>query len=384
MTSQIYLDNSATTQMLPEVAAAIGEANRTGFVNPASQHQSGQHSRRALEAAREQITLMLGGVTTGMQSDRLLLTSGGTESNNLILSGLTAGDVNCNVVISTIEHPSISESAKQLERSGIEVRRLPVDSAGLVTIDALDDLLDEHTRLVSVMLGNHETGAIQPIRELARIAHARNVPMHCDAVQAVGKIPINFRDLEVDALSLAPHKLHGPVGIGGLLMRHDVEIVPTMVGGFQQQGLRAGTESIALTIGFKTALELATEALTTIETELREMLDTFESKLQAAIPSLVVNAFNSPRLPHISNLSFSGLNRQEIVLALDMAGIACSTGSACASGSSEPSPVLQAMGLDDSMIEGAIRISLSRLTTATEIDMAVERILAVNKSLQRV
>lgn len=379
----IYLDNSATTVMVPEVATTIDEANRSSFVNPASQHQSGQRSRRTLEAAREAMTRLMGGVTTGMQPDRLILTSGGTESNNLILRGLVDGVANSNIVISAIEHPTISETAKQLESRGVEVRRLAVDASGVVAVDQLDKLIDEQTQLVSVMLGNHETGACQPTHEVARIAHARNVPVHSDAVQAVGKIPVNFRELDVDALSLAAHKFHGPVGIGGLLIRHEVALNPMLTGGFQQQGLRAGTESVALTLGFQKALELAMEQLATSEAQLTALRAALEQKLAAEIPSMIVNASSSPRLPHISNISFPGLDRQAIVLALDMAGIACATGSACASGSSEPSPVLQAMGLEKSTIEGAIRISLSRLTTAAEVDIAAERILRVYKTLQR-
>lgn len=380
---QIYLDNNATTKMLPEVAEVIAEAHRAGYANPASQHQSGQRARRVLEDARERITQLLGGQTTGLHPDRLLLTSGGTESNNLALHGLATGVRDANIVISPLEHPSISETALQLSRSGVEVRRLPVDRNGVVQTEELDRLLDEQTRMVSVMLGNHETGVLQPVETVADIARKRGVPMHCDGVQAVGKIPVDFRALGVDALSVSAHKLHGPVGIGGLLLRHDVAPAPLMAGGFQQQGIRPGTESIALTLGFLKALELWGEQAAESERQMRTLRDMLEDRLRAEIPSVIINGCGAKRLPHASNISFPGLNRQAFVLALDMAGVACSTGSACASGSSEPSPVLIAMGLEPPVVEGSIRISLSRSTTAGDIERASLHILRVYKTLQQ-
>ncbi|MBC8353498.1 MAG: cysteine desulfurase [Planctomycetes bacterium] len=379
----IYLDNNATTTMLSEVAEVINEANRAGYVNPASQHQCGQRSRRVLEDARERITQLLGGATTGMQPDRLILTSGGTESNNLILRGLAVGTSDTNIVISPIEHPSILETAQELERTGVEVRRLPVNRDGVVHADALDKLLDERTRIVSVMLGNHETGVLQPVEEIARVAGEHNVLSHCDAIQAVGKVDVDFRSLGVDALSVSAHKLHGPVGIGGLLLRPGVAPLPMMTGGFQQQGVRPGTESVALTLGFLKALELFSERATDSERRMRTLRDMLEDRLRAEIPSLVVNGIGADRLPHTSNISLPTLNRQAFVLALDMAGVACSTGSACASGSSEPSPVLIAMGLEPSVVEGSIRISLSRSTTADDIEESSQRISRVYKMLQR-
>ena len=380
---QIYLDNNSTTKMLPEVAEVINQAHRAGYVNPASQHQSGQRARRALEDARQRIVRLLGGETTGLHPDRLIFTSGGTESNNLALRGLVAEARDANIVISPIEHPSIAETAIQLDRAGVEVRHLPLDCDGVVRVNQLESFLDQRTRLVSVMLGNHETGVLQPVKEIARIARARGVLVHCDGVQAVGKISVDFRALGVDALTVSAHKLHGPVGIGGLLLRDDVFPVPMMAGGFQQHGIRPGTESVAPARGFLRALELYAEQAVESERQMRSLRDMLEDHLRAEIPSLVINGGAAKRLPHTSNVSFPGLNRQAFVLALDLAGVACSTGSACASGSSEPSPVLLAMGLDESVIEGSIRISLERRTTAADIELASQRILHVYKTLQR-
>jgi cysteine desulfurase len=258
-----------------------------------------------------------------------------------------------------------------------------VDRRGVVQTEKLDQLLDERTRVVSVMLGNHETGVLQPVKEIADIVRGRGVPVHSDGVQAVGKIQVDFRALGIDALSASAHKLHGPVGIGALLLRHDVTPAPLLAGGFQQQGIRPGTESVALALGFLKALELWVAQAAESERQMRSLRDALEDGLRAEIPSLVINGSDADRLPHTSNISLPGFNRQAIVLALDMAGIACSTGSACASGSSEPSPVLIAMGLAAPLIEGSIRISLSRLTTASDIEQALQRILRVYKTLQR-
>ena len=379
----IYLDNNSTTEMLPEVADTMAEAYRAAYANPSSVHRPGQQARRLVEDARERIVRMLGGDPTGMTPDRFVFTSGGTESNNLALRGICGDVSNANLVASTIEHQSVTETARDLQDAGVETRWLPVDSSGIVCVDPLHELLDDATRVVSVMLGNHETGVIQPIGEVARIARSQNVPTHCDAVQAVGKIPVSFRTLEVDMMSVSAHKIHGPVGIGGLLIRHDMELRPIATGGFQQQGIRPGTESVAMVLGFAKALEAACAEVTETFRNVEALRDRMEQKLRAAIPAMVINGADADRLPHTSNLAFPGINRQEMFLALDMAGVACSTGSACASGSSEPSPVLTAMGLDEPVITGSIRISLSRLTTIADIDLASDRILRVYNGLRR-
>lgn len=380
---QIYLDNNATTRMLPKVAEVIHEAHRCGYANPASQHQSGQRARRVLEEARERIVGLLGGETTGLAPDRLIFTSGGTESNNLALRGFVREQAAANIVVSALEHPSVSQSAQQLQRAGVEIRYLPSKPTGVVQSERLDDLLDDHTQLVSVMLGNHETGVLQPVPEIAQIARQRGIVTHCDAIQAVGKIRVDFRELGVDAISVSAHKCHGPIGIGALLLRDELTPEPLHAGGFQQQGIRPGTESVALALGFLKALELWQANAAETEQQLTALRDQLEQSLLTEIPGLVVIGSGANRLPHTSNISFPGLNRQAIVLALDMAGVAVSTGSACASGSSEPSPVLTAMGLDEPLIEGSIRISLSRLTTAVEIEEVLLRILRVYKTLRR-
>ena len=325
---------------------------------------------------------MLGADLTSAHPDQLVFTSGGTESNNLALTGLTTPGSG-QLVLSPVEHPSIAGVAEQLERQGTDVSHLKVDSNGVIDLEHLRELLERPTQLVSVMLANHETGVIQPIQEVAEICRAKNVPCHTDAIQAVGKIPVNFRDLGVSALTFNAHKLHGPQGIGGLILHPDLQLQPMLFGGFQQMGLRPGTESVALAVGLRRALELWIDESSIRIKQMTDLRDRLEATICDAVPNIVVNGKSADRLPHTTNLSLPGLDRQALVMALDMAGIACSAGSACASGSSEPSPTLLAMGLDKSVVDAAIRLSVGALTSVDEIDEAGRRITRVFKDLTR-
>ncbi|RCS52715.1 cysteine desulfurase [Bremerella cremea] len=380
----IYVDNNATTRLAEEVAQALAEAYATGYLNPSSQHQLGQKARRRLDDARETILNLVGGEITKFQSDRLVFTSGGTEANNLALFGLGKPS-DGQVIISAIEHPSISEAADQLRAQGTTVRQLPVDSNGVVQYEELGNWLTEPTRLVSVMLANNETGVLQPVSEIAAICRHRQVPLHVDAVQGIGKIPVNFRSLQASAMTISPHKFHGPRGIGALVLDDRVKLNPTMFGGSQQLAMRPGTESVELAIGFQKALELALTALPTAGLRMQSQRDRLETSLLGELgpEAMVINGAQALRLPHTSNLAFPGIDRQALVMALDMAGVACSTGSACASGSSEPSPTLIAMGLNEEVISGSIRLSLSRETTEEEIDKLVFHISNCVKRLRR-
>lgn len=379
---EIYLDHNSTTPILAEVANAVAECYRAGYVNPASQHQPGQRSRRVLETARDAILQILGGSTSFADADRLIFTSGGTEANNLAIRGLIQQETG-NIVVSSIEHPSVMGAAEHLQQIGFEIRRLAVSSDGVVKLDELEKLLDDQTQLVSVMLGNNETGVLQPVQEVAEICRRARVPCHCDAVQAVGKMDVNFRELGVSAMSIAAHKFHGPRGIGALAVRSDASLNPILFGGFQQMGLRPGTESVALAVGMGKALELWTADRNDRATQMTELRDRLESRISSEIDDVVVIGRESPRLPHTSNISFPGLDRQAVLLALDHAGVACSTGSACSSGSSEPSPVLLAMGCPKDVVEGSIRISLGCTTTAAEADEAARRIIKTVSDLQQ-
>ncbi len=360
----------------------MSECDRAGYANPASQHAFGRVARQALEDARDRIACLLGADLTHANASRLIFTSGGTESNNLALLGL-AGDPPGNLVVSAIEHPSVMRAAEYLATRGFEVRHARVDRLGVLDMDHFAALLDDDTRLASVMLANNETGVIQPVKQAAEICARREIPFHTDAVQVVGKLPVDFTSLGVSALSFAAHKFHGPRGIGGLLLRPDVEIRPILFGGFQQLGLRPGTESVSLAVGLCRALELWHDEADDRRLRMTALRDRLESTILAGISDAVVVGRDAERVPHTSNMAFPGLDRQAILMALDMAGVACSTGSACASGSSEPSPTLLAMGCEKSIVEGSIRISLGALTTVIEIDESARRILRVIKTLRK-
>jgi cysteine desulfurase len=268
-----------------------------------------------------------------------------------------------------------------LRRLGWEVDTLPVSAAGVVEVELLPSLLRANTRLVSIMLANNETGTLQPVRRAAQLCAERGVPLHTDAVQAVGKIPVDFQQMGAAALTLSAHKFHGPPGIGALLVRHDVEIMPLVYGGFQQAGLRPGTEPVALAAGLQVALEYWQQQHATIGSRLTALRDEFETLLRAGWPNLVINGGVAERLPHTSNVSFPGLDRQALMMALDLAGIACSTGSACESGSSEPSATLVAMRCPQPILDSSLRFSLGQQTTPAEISDAASRILKICNEL---
>ncbi|MEX0791875.1 MAG: cysteine desulfurase family protein [Pirellulaceae bacterium] len=379
----IYLDNNATTRIDPQVVEALSQAYEQRFVNPASQHQAGQRTRRRLEQAAELIIRALGGDQSSHQADSLVFTSGGTEANNLAILGL--GEARAGqILVSAVEHPSVSTAAMTLLQRGRTVHTLPVDSQGVVRLDMLvEHLIDGPTALVSVMLGNNETGVLQPIEQIAQLCHTHGVPLHVDAVQAVGKIPIYFRQWGLSALTLSAHKLHGPRGIGGLLLAPGMNPTPQIIGGSQQLERRAGTENPELAIGLQRAIELAVGNRTTHTAHIVRLRDTFEERLKAVIPDLVIHGPPAKRLPHTSNVAFPGIDRQGLVMALDMVGVYCSTGSACASGSSEPSPTLLAMGLNRGLIDSSLRFSFARDNTLVEMEEAVRRISSVVNNLRQ-
>lgn len=384
MPKNVYLDHNSSTPVLAEVAEVISAAQSEFFANPESQHESGRQARRAIETARTQIGKLLGAKTTGLDADRLIFTSGVTESNTLALrgilgSGTTGGSKPSRLAISSIEHVNLVDTAMQLEKEGCQVDFLPVDSNGLVQLAGLEKLLEEPNppQLVSVVAASNETGVVQPIAEIARMCRPKRVLVHTDAAQLVGKLPIDFATLGVDALSLSGHKFHGPNGVGGLLLRHGVGLTPQMHGGHQQEGFRPGTESVALALGMAKAIELFYSEAAERVMRLTTLRDHLEEELAQIYPAIQIIGANSPRLPQTSCVSLVGLDRQALVMALDLAGVSCSSGSACASGSSEPSPILQAMGLPNEQVASAIRLSLGATTTREDIDLAIDRIRSV-------
>lgn len=376
----LYLDHNATTPLLPAVADAIAAA--WSFANPSSQHQAGRAARSALERARATIGRFVGADVEKLNPDRVVLTSGGTEANNLALLGLPATRQRRRVLVSSIEHPSVLAAADELARRGFDVQRIRVLPTGAIDLEHFDELLNSDTGLVSVMLANNETGVLQPVSEIADRCSHLGVPLHTDAVQVVGKLPFDFGAIGWTALSLTAHKLHGPVGIGALVLRSRTSLEPLLHGGVQQAGLRPGTEPVALAVGFAAALELAERESTERFARLSDLRNRFERQLENELPDLTIHGAATARLPHVSNVSFLGLNRQALFMALDFAGVACSTGSACASGSSEPSPVLMAMNLAADQVESALRFSLGATTTVADIDEACDRITGVVRRLR--
>jgi cysteine desulfurase len=370
----IYLDHNATTPMVPAVWEAMRPYLTEVYGNPASAHRVGSRARRALEDARERTATLL-----GAYPDEVIFTSGATEANNLALFGL-GGTPPGHLVTSPIEHPSVAEPMRRLEQAGFAVDRLPVTGRGVVDADALPRMLRSDTRLVSVMLANHETGAVQPVAALAGRLEGQ-AAYHCDAVQAVGKIPVHFHDLGVSTLSLSAHKLHGPKGVGALLVRRHVRLQPLTWGGHQQQGRRPGTEPVALAVGLATALELWHREAATRTEHVRRLRALFLSRLRETAGPIIVNGPNeddpAAGVPHTLNLSFPGCRADALLMGLDLAGVACSTGSACSSGSLLPSPVLQAMRVPDAVLHSAMRFSLSALLTEEEVAEAARRVAQV-------
>ncbi len=378
----INLDHNATTPIHPEVAQTMAECFLAGYGNAASSHGHGRRGRQVLEDAREGIGRLLGADMTGLQADRVVLTGSGTEANNLALLGM-AGARPGRVIISSVEHPSVAGPAEQLERRGFDVCRVRVDSSGVVDEDHFTELLTPATRLVSIMLANNETGVLQPIESLAVRCGRLGVPFHTDAVQAVGKVPVHFERLRVTALTLSAHKFHGPRGIGALIVRRAAQIDPILFGGHQQIGLRPGTEPIELAVGLYHALQIWQRDAQTRATRMAALRDRFEQALRDADLGVVVNGLHARRLPHTSNVAFPGLSCQAVHMALDLAGVACSIGSACASGSTEPSTVLRAMRLPADIVDSSLRFSLGAFTTRQDIDTAAQRIIAALGRLRR-
>jgi cysteine desulfurase len=369
----IYFDNNATSILDQQIATRMFELNQRGLANPSSQHRFGRIARQLVEDARDRILAGVGACTRGMSTDQLLFTSGGTEANNLAVFGLTHNRPGATVV-SAIEHPSVLGAAEKLETEGRKLVRLPVDRNGLVDLSTLERLLinseTQPIALVSIMFANNETGVIQSVAKAAQMCRERGVLVHTDAVQMLGKESIAFQSIGVDAMTITAHKLHGPIGIGALVIRNGVKLDPQLFGGFQQLGLRPGTESPVLADAFAMTIERFSD-IETRKSYLAEIRNEFESCLLESVPKAVIIGASSMRLPHTSSVAFPGLNRQAIQVALDLGGLACSTGSACASGSSQPSHVLAAMGLPSDIINGGLRFSFSHNNTLDEVHQAV-------------
>ena len=370
----IYLDNNATTQIDDQVLAEMQAAYRLGPLNASSQHAVGRRARMALDDAISRIGHELGADVDSPGGDQLIITSGGTEANHLALSGLS--EPQSPWIVSSIEHPSVLSAAGYASQHGREVQLLAVDSTGRVNLARAKQQLDHQPAgtVVSVMAANNETGVLQPWIEIAELCRNRGLLCHVDATQWIGKLPFHFEQTAITALTIAAHKFHGPAGVGALLVRGGVKLRPMMHGGEQQLGLRPGTEPVALVVGMAKALELANQHLPE-RSRIQELRDRLEQTLSQQIADIVIFGSEVDRLPGTSCFALPGVDRQAMLLALDLAGLACSSGSACASGSSRPSHVLQAMEVPESLVGSALRVGLSRFSTADEVERAAGLII---------
>jgi cysteine desulfurase len=362
---RVYLDNNATTPVLPEVFEAMRPYFGERFGNASSIHHHGQETRAAVEDARESVAGLL-----GCSAAEIVFTSGGTESDNLAIAGwVAAGD---HVITSSIEHHAVLHACKHLEKIGCEVTILPVDGRGLIDPSDVRRALRPNTKLISVMMANNETGVLQPVEEIGKIASEGNVLFHTDAVQAAAKVPISVRQIGCDALSISGHKIHAPQGVGALYVKKGTRIQPLFYGGRHERSRRAGTENVPGIVGLGKAAEIAKQALDRGEAQkVAAMRDRLEQGILAQVDEAGLNGKGATRVPNTTNLHFDHIDGEAAVIALDLMGLAVSTGAACSSGAIEPSHVLIAMGLRPDQARASIRFSLGKQTTGTDIDFAL-------------
>jgi len=362
---RVYLDNNATTPLLPEVFEAMRPYFAEHFGNASSIHHHGQETRAAVERAREAVAALL-----GCRSSEIVFTSGGTEGDNLAISGLArAGD---HVVSSTIEHHAVLNSCKHLEAIGCEVTYVPVDGRGLVDPEDVRRALRPNTKLITIMMANNETGVLQPVEEIGKIAAEADVYFHTDAVQAAGKVPIEVKGIGCDLLSISGHKLHAPQGVGALYVGKGTILQPMFYGGSHERSRRAGTENVPGIIGLGKAAEISREALDRGDlAQMAAMRDHIEQTILSEVEATGVNGEGAPRVPNTTNIHFDYIEGEALVIALDLKGLAVSTGAACSSGAIEPSHVLTAMGLPPEIARASLRFSLGKQNTEEEIDIAL-------------
>lgn len=373
---RVYFDNNATTPVLPEVFEAMRPYFSEHFGNASSIHHHGQETRAAVEHARESVATLL-----GCRAAEVVFTSGGTEGDNLGVFGLIKE--NDHVITSTIEHSAVLNTCKRLESLGIAVTYIPVDSACLVDPGDVRRALRPNTRLITIMMANNETGVIQPVEEIGRIAAEADVYFHTDAVQGAGKIPINVDAIACDLLTISGHKLHAPQGVGALYVRKGTQLQPRNIGGRHERSRRAGTENVPGIVGLGKAAELAHAGFTNGEVlRLSSLRDELQTALLREVDESVVNGAGAPRVPNTTNIRFEHIEGEALVIAFDLKGLAVSTGAACSSGAIEPSHVLTAMGLRPDQARASIRFSLGKQSTQEDVDFALSLIPATVAKLR--
>ncbi|PON14523.1 cysteine desulfurase NifS [Candidatus Entotheonella serta] len=366
---QLYLDHNATTPVHPEVRDVLMACYKNDFGNPSSVHRYGRRTRVQVDEARDTVATLIGSPAAS-----IFFCSGGTEANNTIIKGVAEmrQDRGRHIITAPTEHPAVLDPCAYLAQHGFDVTYLPVDEAGVVDLQALEDALTDATALVSIMHANNETGVIQPIADIARLAHQRGALVHTDAVQSFGKIPINVDTLDIDFLSFSGHKLYAPKGIGGWYARTPTALQPLLHGGHQERGLRSGTESVPSIMALSKACEIAARDMAAEWERLQQLQQRLEHGILESIPNARIQSANASRLPNTSNIAFAEIEGETLLMSLDLQGVAISTGSACSSGSLEPSHVLKAMAVPETHLYGALRLSMGRSTTPDDIDYVLE------------
>lgn len=364
----IYLDNNATTQLDPAVVEEMTPFLTKYYGNPSSGYQFGARVRKAIDVARARVATML-----GCEPPEIVFTSCGTESNNAAINAAVQFEPRGkHIVTSAVEHSAVLRHCEDLGKRGCEVTFLDVDRDGNVDLGELEKAIRPETAIVSFMWANNETGVVFPVEKIAEICREKRVLFHTDAVQAAGKIPIRLRDTAINFLSISAHKLHGPKGVGALYVKRRTRFQPSVIGGGQEDGRRAGTENVASIVGLGKAAELATECMVEEETRVRKMRDRFEDAIQERLIDATVNGARAERLPNTASISFAGIESQAALILLDRNGVCCSAGSACRTGSQEASHVLRAMHLGDDGARRSLRFSFGRFNTEAEVDRATE------------
>jgi len=376
----IYLDNAASTAVHPEVVKEMLPYFDVQYGNPSSIHQFGRKAKNAIQKARKQVAALV-----GAEPDEILFTSGGTESNNTVLMGIPSFRPEQNhVITSSIEHEAILQPCKQYEKIGYKITYLPVDEHGIVDPDEITNSINQQTILVSIMFANNEVGTIQPIKEISEICKKYQIPLHTDAVQAVGKVPINVKELGVDALSVSSHKINGPKGIGALFIKKGLRVSPQILGGGQENGMRSGTENVASIVGFGKACEIAKERLNENISHFQTLHSTMLSRVIKEIPHVKLNGHSEKRIFNNIHLTFMGVNGEDLIIKLDEHGIAASTGSACSMHTQKASHVLKAMGFNHEQITGSLRMSFGYLNTLDEVEQTIDVLKKVVSELRSV
>lgn len=362
---KVYLDNNATTPMDPLVFEAMKPHFLEDFGNASSIHTYGQKANSAVENARRQVAELI-----GARPNEVVFTSGGTEADNMALRGVATRhrERGNHIITAVTEHSAVLQTCERLEKEGFRVTRLPVDREGMISLDRLEKAIEDETILISIMHANSEIGVIQSIQEMAALAGEKKVLFHTDAVQTVAKIPVDVKELGVDLLSLSAHKFHGPKGVGALYIRSGVKMDPLLYGGSHERSRRAGTVNVPGIVGLGQTADLAQEGLKDLGTRVKELRDRLEKGILEQIPGTAVNGSTTHRIPHLSNISFRAIEGEALLISLDFQGVAVSTGSACSSGTVEPSHVLTALGGNAKLHKSAIRFSLSRMNSGDEID----------------